>query len=334
MIKTYKKVITVLTIIFLLEVAFVLVSGNKKIPFKPQDPIDLETLNSSIEKAQNYYEGLYQDVGSSGAVVAEYYPKTNYTIRHATIGGYYYYTTTGDLNKAKRLSNVIDSYKFNKYTDEHSFIWQTKPIENTLVSYTPNSYRDCQIKMDVQEGLDPYHSKVCKLGQFGVNLYILATKFDTYLPLVKSLQTVALNNKVDSKTIADFENKYNRLGFGMPMCTPLGCSKVASTIRTASFGELELRLGNMKYADAVAANLVKAQDNDGAIYISYDKKGDLKVKKPLVYKLVDYFLNDKPATNYYIPTNSETMSDALAFLIHYRCQKYGVFCGYLQYNDQ
>lgn len=301
---------------------------DKKYSFKPQDPPSLERLEDAITKAQTYYEGLYEGSGNAGAVMAEYYPKINYTVRHATIGGYYYFRTTGNNMKANDLELFIKNNGFDKELDEHSFIWRTKTESKELTGYTAKSYHDCQINLRPFVDLQPYHSKVCKLGKVGVNAYILASRFDTFVPLVQTLQTMSLGNKPDAKVVADFENKYNQLGFGMPMCTPLGCSDVASTIRTATFGEMELRLGNMKYADSVATSLLKSQNTDGAVYISYDKGGNLKVNKPFVYTMLDALLNEKPVSHGFIPTNSETMADVLAFLFHYRCQKYGVACNY------
>lgn len=297
----------------------VVVSAEKK-EIKQQKAPSVEELNQAISLAQRYYEGLYVDIGNNKALIKEYYsnPKGTYTVRHGTIGGIFYYDYIGEATKSAKLKNLVEKYKFDSSQDEHSYIWGIEKRQTR--DYPDQKYRDCFITLPAFKNITPYHSKVCKLGQIGVNLYMLTSRFDTFVQIQELLK------KPDATKLKSLEKKYDNLGFGMPICTPISCSTVASTFRTAQFGEIELRAKNMKYADKVANNLLQAQNKDGAIYISFDANGKLKTDKPFVYTILNVFLNDKPIYNGYIPTNAETMNDSLAFLMHYRCEKYKEKC--------
>lgn len=286
-------------------------------------PPSLKDLTASISKAQAYYEGLYKPFPNNTGVVIEYYTngKTVYTVRHGVIGGIFYYDYIHQATQSAALKKFALANGFNPSIDDHSFIWTKTSSAPEGIVYTADEYQDCRVSLPSYRNISPYHSKVCKTGLFGISLYLLFSRLDPLLPIENTLQKLELGKKVDSTR---FEQLYNDLGFGIPMCSPLGCSSVASTIRTAQFGELELRLHKTAYASAVAANLLKAQDKNGAIYISYDKKGKLDSKISFAYKFLDMFLNDKPLYRGYIPSNAETMNDSLAFLMHYRCQEYKV----------
>lgn len=304
-------------------IAYPFIKPPEDKPFVSQSAPTLAQLNKTISKAQTYYEGLYVDLGSEGAVVAEYYPKIKYTMRHATIGAYYYYDYIGDASRSAKLGKVIKENGFNPDYDQHSFIWKYYTNAPTDIIYTSTVYRDCSVKLPHFTSIAPYRSKVCSLGNLGVNAYILSSKLDSFSPMVNTLQEIEQNKKVDT---TEFEKRFNSLGFGIPVCMINSCSSTASTIRSAHFGELALRLNKRQYADTTAHYLVKAQNKDGAIYTSYDKDGKRKSGKSAAYLLVDLFLNEKSGYKGDIVTNAETMNNALAFLMHYRCDKYGVGC--------
>jgi len=284
-----------------------------------------QQMKGSIAKAEKYYEGLYQSVGDGKAVINEYYSnlKHTYTIRHGIMGGIYFYQYIGDSKKENALKNFIAQYNLNSSNDLHSYIWkETDKGQENLYSEQP--YYDCGLTLPIIGDEFPYHSKVCKLGTAGEDFYITATKEDTLVPTIVQIQALEAGTAVDMSIVTDLQNKYNNLGFGMPICYMSMCANVASTIRTAEFGDLELRLGNMNYADKVASQLIKAQNDQGAVYFSYDRDGHLKDNKPFVYDLIDAALNDQPVYSGYIPTNAETMNDVLAFLLRYDCAKYNV----------
>lgn len=302
-------------ICFLLFLLFILPEPIYSQRIYPMPTFD--QLNQGIIKAENYYNGLYRPLNKSMAVMIEYYMtnKADYTVRHGVIGGYYYYKYIGDVDKSTKLQNLITTYGFIPSFDDHSFIWTQTNNAPLGIVYSLKDYNDCFVSLPSSRTIFPYHSKVCKLGKLGMQLYFLFSHFDTLSPIETTLQAQEQGYKVNTSS---FEKKFDTLGFGMPICTPLGCGTMASTIRTAQFGVLEMRTGHMQYADAVASSLLAAQDKQGAIYISYDKNGHYKNEQSIFYKLIDLFFNDKPIYKGFIPSNAETMNDVLAFLLQYR----------------
>jgi len=311
-------VLLLVTILFL----FVL-SIQKTKAFTPVPPPSLSELDTAISKAQTYYEGLYRPMGKDGAVVAEYYTKSKsvYTVRHGVIGGIFYYSYINDTQRENELLKFVTKYGFNPFNDDHSFVWTDKTTAPIGLPYSTLPYHDCDVTLPTVGKVSAYHSKVCKLGQIGIDSYLLLSRFDPLPSVEVRLQDVGQGVGISTKSLEDL---YDSIGFGLPMCSPLGCTHYASTIRTAQFGELEMRINHMQYADSVAHYLLKAQNDKGAIYISYDKNGNLVSNTSLAYSLIDKALNDKPLTHDFIPSNAETMNDSLAFLLHYRCARYGV----------
>lgn len=284
-----------------------------------------KAVNDTVVKAQKYYEGLYQEVGHNKAVVKEFYasPKSTYTIRHGVAAGVYYYAYTGDTDKAAKLENFAASTGYNVDNDLHSYIWKqtTDKVEDL---YSDQPYKDCKLKLPSMGNVVPYHSKVCKLGEIGMKVYQEATKYDTLIPAIDQLQRMEAGQEVDKAVVKDLEGKFDKVGNGMPVCVMGICGDTASAIRTATFAELELRLGNMEYADKAAEAFIKAQDKSGAIYFSYDKHGHLKDAKGILYRIINKILSDNPIFNGWIPSNAESMNDVLAFLLHYRCVRFNI----------
>lgn len=274
-------------------------------------------LDQGIDKAEKYYSGLYHPLNKSMSVVTEYYTnkQSDYTVRHGVIGGYYYYKYIGNVDKSTKLQNLITTYGFIPSYDDHSFIWTKTNTAPLGIVYDLKDYTDCFVTLPSNNTINPYHSKVCKLGKLGMKLYFFFSHFDTLSPIETMIQTQEQGGKVNT---SNFEKKFDTLGFGIPICTPLGCGDIASTIRTAQFGVLELRTNHMQYADAVASSLLSAEDKNGSIYISYDKDGHYKNEQSIFYKIINILFNDKPIYKGFIPTNAETMNDALAFLLQYR----------------
>lgn len=285
-----------------------------------------EEVNKAIEKAEKYYEGLYVDVGERGAVVKEFYssPKSKYTVRHGVIGGMYYYEHKGEKEKAAKLRKFAVDHGFTPEDDIHSHIWRKKSTEKPEDLYSDKAYKDCFVKLPEMGNLIPHQSKVCRLGTVGRTAYKEISKRDTLIPAIEQLQRIESGKKVDEKIVKDLEEKFDELGNGVPMCFMDYCQDASSAIRTATFGELQLRLGNMKYADKAALALLKAQDKNGAIYFSYDKNGRLKADKTWIYLMISKMLADNPIFHGYVPTNAESMADILAFLSHWRCAKFGI----------
>lgn len=276
-----------------------------------------QKLNIAIAKAEKYYEGLYRPMPNNMAVMAEYYSgnKSVYTVRHGVIGGYYYYTFLHNQTKATALKNLITKYGFIPSYDDHSFIWTTSNTAPLGIVYDIKDYHDCAVTLPFSKTVFPYHSKVCKLGMNGIKIYLFLSRFDPLSPIETAIQSQEQGRKITTK---NFEQLFDRLGYGVPICTFLGCGNVASTIRTAQFGLLELRQGHNHYADMVAASLLQAQTSDGAIYISYNRNGQFANEQSGLYKLLNLVISDKAIYKGFIPTNAETMNDSLAFLLQYK----------------
>lgn len=154
-------------------------------------------------------------------------------------------------------------------------------------------------------------------------------------------------------------------GIGLPKCTPLSCSQLpASGIRTYVFGLLEARLGYQfgdptakRYADAAAALTVAGQigrggavrmkqatlirpAQAGAFPVSWDDASG-RFAPPDDMSLLGGALMlgignlSMPAEYVGVqPSNSETSFDAWAFLVQYRCLRYGVGCQALKQLPQ
>jgi len=153
-----------------------------------------------------------------------------------------------------------------------------------------------------------------------------------------------------SRTADHLEQAFDQLGFGIPRCSPLGCDrKRASALRTFAFGVLESllgyrdgELGRRAYADAVANLALAVQVGDDGTYrganrvayrpalrggfLSYwDRERRFLRPDGVIQAVVDRF-NMPPEYLGPKPTDSETAFDAYAFLVVYRCARYGVGC--------
>jgi hypothetical protein len=200
-----------------------------------------------------------------------------------------------------------------------------------------------------------------------VQPYLMAARYDTLLPAIEALQALnrgespdnayrdqsALLPKVTtsaSRTADKLERHFDRLGFGVPRCTPLGCDRErASAVRTFTFGMLETVLGysggevgRRHYADAVANLALRVQIGEDGVVRAVDRvayrpalrggflsywDADRRYRKPagVVQAMADRF-NMPPEYLGLRPTDSETGFDAYAFLALYRCAKYQVGC--------
>jgi hypothetical protein len=132
----------------------------------------------------------------------------------------------------------------------------------------------------------------------------------------------------------------------------VGCKDgQASGIRTFQFGALSTLLGyqygrpaSRAYADAVARLVLDVQVGDdavvrtargdfyrpahrGSFYLAWDASLRHREDKPYAYRLLDRALNMPDEYGGVLVSNMETTHDAYAFLVLYRCKKYGVACG-------
>ena len=170
---------------------------------------------------------------------------------------------------------------------------------------------------------------------------------------VSSIEEIWLQSNTPEEASQHLRQQWERTHVGIPSCTPVECQSVASGIRTFAFGALEAELGYNYgdekarwYADAAAVSTLNAQITTGTIrmtkgdiyrpvytggFIAYwDNKGyfrppDASILGALVLTLIDESAMP-PEYLGVIPSNSETAFDGWAFLVRYRCLKYGVKC--------
>lgn len=163
-----------------------------------------------------------------------------------------------------------------------------------------------------------------------------------------------LQGNTPIETAEHLQRQWARTGHGVPRCTPLDCDEAASGIRTFAFGILEAELGYRhgdvlaaSYADAAAAVAISVQTRadgiirtaSGEVYrpaqiggfpVYWDAQGRFAPPSPsLIGGAALFVAGEASMTPEYVgvaASNSETTFDAWAFLVRYRCVKYGVGC--------
>jgi hypothetical protein len=291
-----------------------------------------------------------------------------YTVRHATQLAWLHAVSRNDDGRSTALARFMLTAGFVPGRDLRAAIFGQGRDEPTDFSYRHepflDAYGDCRLDPPATPLAYPYRSKAC-VGN--VQPYLLAARYDTLLPTIEALQALNRGESADhayrdqsallpnvttsaAKTADDLERRFDRLGFGVPRCTPLGCDRErASALRTFSFGMLETvlgynggEIGRRHYADAVANLALRAQiGSDGVVraadrvayrpalrggFLSY-WDAEHRYLKPtgVVQAMADRF-NMPPEYLGLRPTDSETGFDAYAFLALYRCAKYQVGC--------
>jgi hypothetical protein len=227
-----------------------------------------------------------------------------------------------------------------------------------------DAYGDCRLQPPATPLAYPYRSKACVAD---VRPYLLAARHDTLLPAIEALQALNRGESPDhtyrdqsalvplartsaGRTADALERRFDRLGFGVPRCTPFGCDEQrASALRTFAFGMLETVLGynggqleRRAYADAVAGLALSVQIGDDGVvraadrvayrpalrggFLSYWNRDRRYLKPGGVAQAVADRFNMPPEYVGLRPTDSETGFDAYAFLALYRCARYKVGC--------
>jgi hypothetical protein len=291
-----------------------------------------------------------------------------YTIRHATQLAWLHAVSRSEDDRSTALARLMLRAGFVPGRDLRAAIFGRGRDAPRDFSYRHepflDAYGDCSLNPPATPLAYPYRSKAC-LGN--VQPYLMAARHDTLLPAIEALQALNRGESPDSRykdqsallpmvttsasrTADDLERRFDRLGFGIPRCTPLGCDRErASALRTFTFGMLETvlgysggEIGRRRYADAVASLALRVQiGSDGVVraadrvayrpalrggFLSY-WDGDTRYRKPagLAQAMADR-LNMPPEYLGLRPTDSETSFDAYAFLALYRCAKYQVGC--------
>jgi len=291
-----------------------------------------------------------------------------YTVRHATQLAWLHAVSRNDHNRSTALARFMLKAGFVPGRDLRAAIFGRGRDAPRDFSYRHepflDAYGDCQLDPPATPLAYPYRSKAC-VGN--VQPYLLAARYDTLLPAIEALQALNRGESPDnayrdqsallpmvttsaSRTADELERHFDRLGFGVPRCTPLGCDRErASAVRTFTFGMLETVLGysggeldRRHYADAVANLALRIQIGEDGVVRAADRvayrpalrggflsywDADRRYLKPagVVQAMADRF-NMPPEYLGLRPTDSETGFDAYAFLALYRCAKYQVGC--------
>jgi len=224
------------------------------------------------------------------------------------------------------------------------------------------AYHDCH----ASSWNDPlnflYQSKVCKVG---VGIYIEVSRSDLLTISIQALHILNKYGDPEHSYVdggnqqstplhaaSQLEQKFDQSGIGIPMCSPIGCNyPLASGVRTFSFGALETMLGygygyqqSRKYADAAARLALEVQVGDddtlrvadgstfyrpaqrGAFYLSWGTSMQFGLSRPFGYEYINDLLNMPDEYRGVLVSDMETTFNAYAFLVLYRCKKYGVGC--------
>jgi hypothetical protein len=291
-----------------------------------------------------------------------------YTVRHASQLAWLHAVSRGDTKRSTALARFMLGAAFVPGQDLRAAIFGRGRDAPRDFGYRHepflDAYGDCRLEPPASPRAYPYRSKACLAD---VRPYLLAARHDTLLPTIEALQALNRGEAPDhpyrdqsallpmattsaSRTADQLEKRFDRLGFGIPRCTPLGCDQQrASALRTFTFGILETVLGyrsgeveRRRYADAVAGLALSVQiGEDGVVrgadrvvyrpalrggFLSYWNRDRRYLKPGGVAQAVADRFNMPPEYLGVRPTDSETGFDAYAFLALYRCARYQVGC--------
>jgi len=291
-----------------------------------------------------------------------------YTVRHATQLAWMHAVSRDDTARSTALARFMLAAGFVPGRDLRAAIFGRGRDTPTDFGYRHepflDAYGDCRLDPPATPRAYPYRSKACVAD---VRPYLLAARHDTLLPAIEAVQALNRGEAPDTRyrdqssllpmattsagrTADVLERRFDRLGHGIPRCTPLACdTERASALRTFAFGMLETMLGyrggelaRRPYADAVANLALSVQIGDDGVlraadrvlyrpalrggFLSYWDR-DRRYLRPsgIAQSLADRF-NMPPEYLGVRPTDSETGFDAYGFLVLYRCARYQVGC--------
>jgi hypothetical protein len=290
-----------------------------------------------------------------------------YTVRHATQEAYLYWRARGGTARAARLAAFLRHNHYTPGVDLRAAIFGQAAALPAAMPFTAtgpdNAYPDCSHLPPPAPTAYPYTSKVCLAG---VNTFLLAGRSDPFLQAFQALQTLndyanpnrhypllvalGLDGSTPAQTASHLQQLWDRLGYGMPECSPAGCDTTqASGLRTFAFGALETLLGyrfgqaaRRPYADAAADAAIATQIGaDGIIHTAgqtFHRPAQAGAY-PIYWNVSHEFtplsrssqaisdlLSMPPEYAGLIVSDSETTFDGWAFLTTYRCARFKIGC--------
>ena len=227
-----------------------------------------------------------------------------------------------------------------------------------------DAYADCRLELPATPAAYPYRSRACLLDVRPYLWAAKRDPFLPTLEALQALNrgdppdrpypdgAALLPDRTTTAlaTAGRLEGTFGRLGFGIPRCTPIGCDRArASGVRTFAFGALETLLAYRQgevarrpWADGAARLAVMAQVGDdgvvyaaggpayrpalrGGFYSYWDRQLRFLRPEGVTQAAIDRL--GMPAEYHgLVPTDSETTFDGYAFLVLYRCARYGFGC--------
>jgi hypothetical protein len=290
-----------------------------------------------------------------------------YTVRHGSQHGYNYYRYRDRGDRADTLRRSIVDGGFGVNYDLRAPMWlQGRDLPDDFVFQVssttdgPELFHDCKAQSLSTSLAYPYRSKVCAVP---IPSYLEIVRGDPFARAVQAIHVLDKYGDPDRDysdgsarhtplVIAqEQERLFSELGFGIPLCSPLGCETVDSSgVRTFQFGVLETLLGyrygieqSRRFADGLAAlaldvqigadDTVRTAAGDyyrpvqrGGFYLSWDSLFRFDQEKGIFYRGANQLINMPSEYLGMLATNMETTADAYAFLVLYRCAKYGSNC--------
>jgi hypothetical protein len=286
-----------------------------------------------------------------------------FTIRHATNDGEQYALYRGQRERARRLGAAARAGGFRAGQDVYAAMWDASRSWPDDLQFTPQAYADCHEPLPEDSYGYEYRSKTCSLP---ARTYLLLSSFDPLARMLQGLHVLerhgdpgrAYRDRDHLRVtvrgeISRWEQLFRRQG-GMPRCSPLGCDETwSSGVRTSVFGALETELGYVQgdavsrsYADRAATVVLSSQTaprgdfrtvdgpfdqplQAGGFAISWRRGMVLGFSSKFVAQKQDDVVADLAMPKEYdgfVPSNAETSMAAYAFLVRYRCRRFGIGC--------
>jgi hypothetical protein len=293
----------------------------------------------------------------------ELFRSHRFTIRHATNDGEQYARYRGQRTRAWRLGAASRAGGFPRGRDAYAALWNASSRWGDAMPFSAEAYADCTHEPAPDAYGYAYVSKTCSVPS---RAYLWLSSFDPLVRMLQGLHVLERHGDPDrpyqdrdhlrvrvSGEVGRWEALFRRQD-GMPRCSPVDCDDTwSSGVRTAAFGALETELGyahgdrvSRTYADRAAAVVLSSQTPrsglvrtpDGPTVLPLQAGGFATAWRPgmvlgfsrrYVARKQDEAIAELAMPQEYVglvASNAESSMAAYAFLVRYRCRRYGVGC--------